>query len=148
MVECCKLKDAARGNNFINQPSCGFLFKNWTQQIGDSAKEHCGIRECDKMACVVFSQLYRLICCKTLQLIWKIPISQLQLIGNYTRAFSPAKNVLGFINDSFIWEIGDIMNDGTSLRSVRQIRRMEYPEYNLGKTRTSQINNIAPHYLE
>ena len=34
------------------------------------------------------------------------------------------------------------MNDGTSLRSVRQIRRTEYPEYNLGNTRTSQINNL------
>ena len=32
-------------------------------------------------------------------------------------------------------------NDGTSLKSVRQIRRTEYPEYNLGNTRTSQINN-------
>ena len=32
------------------------------------------------------------------------------------------------------------MNDGTSLRNVRQIRQTEYPEYNLGNTRTSQIN--------
>ena len=31
------------------------------------------------------------------------------------------------------------MNDGTSLRNVRQIRQREYPEYNLGNTRTSQI---------
>ena len=34
------------------------------------------------------------------------------------------------------------MNDGTSPKSVRQIRQTEYPEYNLGNTRTSQINNI------
>ena len=34
------------------------------------------------------------------------------------------------------------MNDGTSLKSVRQIRLTEYPEYNLGNTRTSQINNL------
>ena len=34
------------------------------------------------------------------------------------------------------------MNDGTSLKSVRQIRQTEYPEYNLGNTRTSQINNL------
>ena len=34
------------------------------------------------------------------------------------------------------------MNDVTSLKSVRQIRRTEYPEYNLGNTRTSQINNL------
>ena len=33
-------------------------------------------------------------------------------------------------------------NDGTSLKSVRQIRRTEYPEYNLGNTKTSQINNL------
>ena len=33
------------------------------------------------------------------------------------------------------------MNDGTSLKSVRKIRRTEYPEYNLGNTRTGQINN-------
>ena len=33
------------------------------------------------------------------------------------------------------------MNEWTSLRSDRQIRRTEYPEYNLGNTRTSQINN-------
>ena len=34
------------------------------------------------------------------------------------------------------------MNDGTGLKSVWQIRRTEYPKYNLGNTRTSQINNI------
>ena len=34
------------------------------------------------------------------------------------------------------------MNDGTSLKSVRQIRRTEYPEYDLGNTRTSQMNNL------
>ena len=34
------------------------------------------------------------------------------------------------------------MNDGTSLENVRKIRRTEYPEYNLGNTRTSQINNL------
>ena len=32
------------------------------------------------------------------------------------------------------------MNDGTSLKSVRQIRRSEYPEYNLGNTRTAKLN--------
>ena len=32
------------------------------------------------------------------------------------------------------------INDGTSLKSVRKIRRMEYPENNLCNTRTSQIN--------
>ena len=32
------------------------------------------------------------------------------------------------------------MNDGTSLESVRQIRRTEYPEYNLGNTRTAKLN--------
>ena len=31
------------------------------------------------------------------------------------------------------------MNDGTSLKSVRQIRRTEYPEYNLGNTRTAKL---------
>ena len=36
----------------------------------------------------------------------------------------------------FIWKIGDIYE------SVRQIRRMEYPEYNLGTTRPSQITVI------
>ena len=35
------------------------------------------------------------------------------------------------------------MNDGTSLRNVRQIRRMEYPKYNLGNTRTSQISVLV-----
>ena len=34
------------------------------------------------------------------------------------------------------------MNDGAGLKSVRQIRLMEYPEYNLGNTRTSQMNNL------
>ena len=34
------------------------------------------------------------------------------------------------------------MNDGTSLKSVKQIRRTEYQEYNLGNTRTNQINNL------
>ena len=31
------------------------------------------------------------------------------------------------------------MYDGTSLKSVRQIRQTKYPEYNLSNTRTSQI---------
>ena len=32
------------------------------------------------------------------------------------------------------------MNGGTCLQSVRQIRRSEYPEYNLGNTRTAKLN--------
>ena len=32
------------------------------------------------------------------------------------------------------------MNDGTNLKSVRQIRQTEDPEYNLGNTRTAKLN--------
>ena len=32
------------------------------------------------------------------------------------------------------------INDGTSLKSARQIRWSDYPEYNLGNTRTAKIN--------
>ena len=32
------------------------------------------------------------------------------------------------------------MNDETSLESVRQIRQREYPEYDLGNTRTAKLN--------
>ena len=33
------------------------------------------------------------------------------------------------------------MNDGTSLKSVKQIRRTEYPEYNLGNIRTAKLKH-------
>ena len=32
------------------------------------------------------------------------------------------------------------MNDGTNLKSVREIRRSKYPEYNLGNNRTAKLN--------
>ena len=34
------------------------------------------------------------------------------------------------------------MNDGTSLKSVKQIRQSKYPEYNLGNTRTAKLNIV------
>ena len=34
------------------------------------------------------------------------------------------------------------LNDGTSPKSVRKIRRSEYPEYNFGNTRTAKLNII------
>ena len=37
-------------------------------------------------------------------------------------------------------KLATYMNDGTSLKSARQIRRTEHHEYNLGSTGTSQIN--------
>ena len=42
----------------------------------------------------------------------------------------------------FYGKLVTYMNDGTSLESVWQIRLSEYPKYNLGNTRTSQINNL------
>ena len=32
------------------------------------------------------------------------------------------------------------LNDGTGLKSVRQIRQSEYPDYDLGNTRTAKLN--------
>ena len=40
------------------------------------------------------------------------------------------------------------INDGTSLQSVKQIRRSEYPEYNFGNTRTAKLNILFGYTYE
>ena len=56
---------------------------------------------------------------------------------NWDRNVEPLAKIL--FNGISYGKLVTYMNDGTSIKSVRQIRRMEYPENNLGNTRTAKI---------